>query len=68
MGALKDIIRTVFPPIITKERHSNSMRGGVRRIVAYHSSGNIALQQGRYLTAEDQQKRHAKAARIMGGW
>ncbi len=68
MSVLMSLFRTAFPPIVTKEQHTKSMSTGVRRIVAYHSSGNIALQQGRYLTAVDQQKRHAKAARIMGTW
>lgn len=66
MGALMTMFHAVFPPVYTKEKHKKAMRKYMPRIVALHSSGNVALQSGHYITANRLAQRHRQARKILG--
>ena len=62
---IKAMLRTAFPPTFTSKQQNLAMRKSVRRIVSLHSSGNVALQNGRYATGAKLNTRHKKAQKAV---
>ena len=59
------ILRSVFPSVFTREKHAAVMQQHLPKIVAMHSSGNVALQTGHYATSAKLERRHACALKVL---